>query len=236
MIKRFGFKTVQPAVLFTKVKYDKTKGMRDYFEEKRRLGLKGGFSESNIVQLNEMKYEISESKISPIHCNVVSIKDFPIPNCKKDIQKFLGKINFYRKFVPNITKLLNPLYKLLKKNEKFEWNVDCQTAFDQVKQIFISKPVLNIFDPTKKIYLFTDASRVGIGGILKQEFKEKTLLPIGYFSKKLLPYQINYSITELECLAIVEAIEYFHHYLYNTNFTVITDHAALKWLKKIKKA
>ena len=171
--------------------------------------------------------EIFENKISPICSNTIAIKNFPVPTCRKDVQKFLGKINFYRKFIPNITVTLNPLYNLLKKDAKFEWSNKCQIAFDKMKEILTSKPVLLIFDPNKPCFLFTDASRLGIGAILKQEIDTKFLFPVGYFSKKLLHYQTNYSITELECLAIVESIEYFHHYLYNLKFTGLLSQTML---------
>jgi hypothetical protein len=98
-----------------------------------------------------------------------------------------------------------------------------------------SSPVLAIFNPNEECVLYTDASKVGLGAVLKQKQLDKKLHPIAYFSKKLLPYQINYSITELECLSIIEAINYWHHYLYGNKFTIVCDHNALRWLKSIKK-
>lgn len=92
-----------------------------------------------------------------------------------------------------------------------------------------------IYNSDAPCYLFTDASKFGVGAVLKQPQVDKQLHPIGYFSKKLLQYQKNYSSTELECLAIIESIEYWHHYLYGKKFTVITDHQALRWLRNIKK-
>ena len=177
---------------------------------------------------------ISGEGISPLNSNTIAIRKFPIPSCKKDIQKFLGKITFYRKFIPFATKLLNPLYILLKQDVRFEWNDSCQEAFDKVKDILCKEPILKIHDPEKTCYLLTDASKLGIGAILKQEHESK-MHPVGYFSKKLLNYQVNYTISELERLAIVESIDYFHHYLYDRKFIVITDQMALKWLKSIKR-
>ena len=68
-----------------------------------------------------------------------------------------------------------------------------------------------------------------------QEQDNGKLHPIGYFSRKLLNYQANYDVTELECLAIVEAIDYWHYYLYSKQFIIFTDHQALKWLNSVKK-
>lgn len=105
-----------------------------------------------------------------------------------------------------------------------------------MKKILTSSPVLQIFDPDKHSYVYCDASKIGIGAVLKQiSSRDNEQHPVAYFSKKLLDYQKNYSISELECLAIVESLEYFHHYLYGSKFTVITDHQALKWLHKVKK-
>ena len=180
-------------------------------------------------------HEIRYNNISPLKDTMKAINEFPRPEGKKEVQRFLGKINFYRKFIPNATEICNPLYKLLRNCVKFEWSTECEQSFINLKKILTSYPVLRIYDPSKTNYLFTDASKVGIGAILKQEH-EGTLHPIGYFSKKLLSYQLNYSITELECLAIVESVYYFHHYLYDNRFIVITDHMALKWLKTVKKS
>ena len=96
-----------------------------------------------------------------------------------------------------------------------------------------SQPTLAIYDPNKHCYLLTDACKLGIGAV-KQPNDQEVLLPVGYVSKKLLPYQTNYSVTELECLAIVESIDYFHYHRYNKHFTVITDHQPLKWQNQSK--
>lgn len=88
-----------------------------------------------------------------------------------------------------------------------------------------------IYDPKKYCFVQTDASRIGIGGVLKQKGEDKILHPVAYFSRKLLCHQLNYSVSELECLAIVEALDY----LYGKKLTVITDHQALQWLGKTKK-
>ena len=178
---------------------------------------------------------ISHNKISPLNDNVIAIKDFPTPNSIKSLQQFLGKVNYYHKYIPSAAKLLNPLYNLLKKNVKFIWDEKCENAFQTVKNFLISEPILTIFNPNETCYLFTDSSKVGLGAVLKQKQSDGKLRPIAYFSKKLLKYQQNYSATELECLAIVESIEYWHHYLYNKRFFVTTDHNALRWLNSIKK-
>ena len=190
------------------------------------------FAQRSVTYLG---HYLSKNEISPINDNTRAIKEFPMPKNVKNVQQFLGKVNYYHRFIPNAPKVLKPLYNLLKKNVDFTWNEECQKSFESIKELLLSKPILSIYNPNETCYLFTDASKLGIGAVLKQKQHDKILHPIGYFSKKLLPYQCNYTITELECLAIVEAINFWHHYLYGNKFIVITDHNALKWLRSIKK-
>src|SRR5690606_2034226 len=128
-------------------------------------------------------------------------------------------------------------------------------SFNLAKTYLTTYPILRMYNPKARCYLFTDASRIGLGAVLKQPTlsnskdepldekeilkdinKNNILKPIGYFSKKLKNYEQNYYSTELEFLAILKAIENWHHYLYGTEFTIITDHRALKWLTSFDKS
>lgn len=179
-------------------------------------------------------FSVSHNCVQPLVGNTEAIKNFPRPTSVASVQQFVGKCNFYRKFIRNISMKLAPLYKLLNRKAKgvFGWNDDCESAFEQMKRELSSKPVLTIFNAQKESYLFTDASRVGIASVLKQK-ENGVLKPVAYFSKKLTNYQKNYAIVELECLAIVESVRHFHKYLANKKFRVITDHRALVYLQTI---
>ncbi len=91
------------------------------------------------------------------------IKEFPIPKNKKNIRQFLGKVNFYHKYIKNSAKLLEPFHNLLRKNVEFHWSHECQFAFDQIKQYLTSEPILGIFDRSKPTKIYTDASLEGRG-------------------------------------------------------------------------
>ena len=186
-------------------------------------------------EVNYLGHKLSKNKHTPLNDNVIAIKSFPVPKTVKNVREFLGKINYYHKYISNAAKLLSPLYNLLKKNSKFEWNESCQNAFNQVKDYLCKEPILAIFNPNESSYVFCDSSLLGLGAVLKQKQPDGTLKPIGYFSKKLLDYQKNYEVTELECLCIVQALEYWHHYLYGTYFKVFSDHNALRWIKNFAK-
>lgn len=188
------------------------------------------FAQSKVEYLG---HTISLNEIKPLQSNIDAIMAIKPPTNQKEIQRFVGHIQYYREFIPNCSKLIAPLTKLLKKDEKFEWQNEQQECFEKVRNLLSQKPILTIFDPEKPIHLFTDASKDGLGAILKQQEKDK-LLPIAYFSKSLQPYQQNYAIPELECLAIIEAFRHWHHYLDGRFTNIHSDHAGLQWLDKVK--
>ncbi|UYV77306.1 hypothetical protein LAZ67_15000449, partial [Cordylochernes scorpioides] len=127
-----------------------------------------------------------------------------------------------------------PLNNLLKKDVKWKWDEECETAFSKLKNMITSKPILAIYNPKYPIHLYTDASQEQIGSILKQEQPDGLLKPIAYRSRRMTSYESNYCVTEQECLAIIDAVDFFLPYLDGVHFTIHTDHACLKYLKNIK--
>ena len=174
---------------------------------------------------------IENGKICPINDNLIAIKNFRRPTTRKMVRQILGKINFYHKFIDHCNQRLAPLHHLLKKNEKFVWTDRCEAAFDAIKDYLCSSPILAIYDREKETVLEVDASRSGLGAVLKQIQCDGVLHPVGYFSKKLTPSQTKKEIMYLECLAIKEAILYWQHYLIGRSFVVISDHKPLINLK-----
>jgi transposase InsO family protein len=160
----------------------------------------------------------------------VAINSFPIPSSRKHVRQFLGKINFYRKFIPNSASLLEPFHQLLRKNTPFSWNPACQTAFEKVKKLLTSAPILAIFDRSKPIFIHTDASGVGIGAVLKQTQADGSQRPVAYFSRKLSEAQKKKKAIYIEGLAVREAVRYWRFWLIGRHFTVITDHKPLQHL------
>lgn len=202
----------------------------------KKENVKLNFEKCKFAQLS-VKYlghELTLNEIRPLHCNIESILKLNNPTNLKQLRRFLGKVNYNRKFIPRITEILEPLHKLLRKENKFEWNDDCQKSFEKLKQILTTEPVLKMYNPKNEIILETDASKIGVGAVLKQVDADKNVNPIGYFSKKLSNYQQNYPATHLECLAVIEAIKFWHCYLCDKRFTIITDHSALTSIRKMK--
>ena len=167
-------------------------------------------------------------KITP--SKVKAVSEYPLPITLKQVRQFTGLTGVYRRFIPNYTETAEPLSRLTRKNIPFSWTDEQQKSFERLKELLVSSPVLQIFDPDKVSTLHTDASKVGIGAVLSQEGH-----PVAYYSRRLNAHEENYTTSELECLAVVNAVEHFHVYLHGTHFNIITDHSALKWLFSIKK-
>ena len=108
-----------------------------------------------------------------------------MPKTQKNVRQFLGKINFYNKYIPNNSITLEPLHRLLRKGQKFVRSEECQMSFEHIKKLRCSQPILAIFDPNLPIHIYTDASIQGVGAILKQPQESNEEKPVAYFSKKL---------------------------------------------------
>ena len=174
---------------------------------------------------------ITYNQVKPLSDGLKAILEFPRPMNKKNVRQFLGKVNYYRKFIDNCAWRLEPLHNLLRKNVEFVWSSDCIKAFENLKQLLCCKPVLLIFDHKKEIFIETDASQVGVAAILKQKDDNGILHPVFYFSKKISQTQSKRGAIYIECLAIKEAIIFWQHHLIGREFTVLTDHKPLENLR-----
>lgn len=174
---------------------------------------------------------IQKNKVLPLQDNLISIKEFPTPKNRRNIKQFLGKVNYYQKFIENCSQKLEPLHQLLRKNVAFVWSRTCQQSFDEMRKYLTSQPVLQIYNPNKMIYIYSDACTEGIGAVLKQQDESGVLHPIAYFSKKLTPSQRKKPIIYLETLAIKECITFWQHYLIGREFVVVTDHKPIENLR-----
>ena len=130
-------------------------------------------------------------------------------------------------------KIAEPLHRLLKKTTPYEWKGDQQQAFETLKTCLMTPPILAYPNFEQPFILYTDASTFALGAILSQKGSDNKEHVIAYASRTLNVHERNYTITELKCLAVVWSVKHFHHYLHGHTFTVITDHAALAYLKNL---
>ena len=235
----FAVNYIDDIIIFSKNAAEHLHHLKQLFEMARAEGIKFKISKCQFMkkEINYLGHRIEHNTIRPLQDNVAALKKVPPPKDLRSLRGFLGKINYYTKFVPNRAMLFHPLYQLLKKNVEWNWTEECQAAYEKVKEILTTSPAITIFNPRREIVIYTDASNIGIGAVLKQYDKNYPKLEdtIGYFSKPLLKYQINYSTVEHELLAILSAIEHWHFYLIGRKFLVRTDHQALKSLHRFKK-
>ena len=158
-----------------------------------------------------------------------------IPTTKKQVRSFFGLVGFYRKFIPNFSAIATPLSDLTKKGQanKVKWTDTQQYAFDTLKKLLSSRPILKLPDFEETFILRTDAADDGLGAVLLQQ-ENDIKLPIAYASRKLQPREKSYAVIEKECLAVVWGIQKFHQYLYGREFVLETDHQPLTYLNKSK--
>jgi len=146
---------------------------------------------------------ILEGEICMDPIKLKAIKDWPLPQIVKDIQKFLRFCNFYCRFVKDYSHIARPLFNLTKKETPWNWTTKCNMAFETLQQTMIMSPVLMLLDHKKPFTLITDASDYATGTILEQRDALGRSHPIAYFSKSLQPAERNYEIHDKELLAIV---------------------------------
>ena len=185
------------------------------------------------TQVAYLGHVISEDGVKPSPGKIESVRNFPVPRTQKNVREFLGLVGYYRRFIPDFATRTKPLTELLKKGKRSDWTARHQTSFEDMRDALCHEPVLQCPRLDEPFILTTDASDYAIGAVLSQG-KIGEDRPVSYASRIMNSAEKNYTATEKECLAIVEYIKYFRHYLYGQKFTVVTDHQALTWLHTTK--
>ena len=167
--------------------------------------------------------------ITPLPTKISAIQDFPTPTSMKQLRRFIGMINFYRRFIPKCSTILQPLTNLLqRKNRNISLETDALHAFNAAKTALVNFTKLSYIkdDPKTHLALTTDASDAGVGAVVEQEYDSQRK-PIAFFSAKLSPAQRRYSTFSRELLAIYLAVKHFRHLLEGRDFVIYTDHKPL---------
>ena len=174
-------------------------------------------------------FVISAAGVAVDPSKTAAIREWPTPTSQTEVRSFHGLAQFYRHFVRNFSSLAAPLTDLLKL-PKFDWSIQADRAFQQLKVALISSPVLRLPDFDKLFDVAMDASVVGIGAVLSQE-----LHPVSFFSEKLSEAKGRYSNYDRELYAIVQSLKFWRHYLLHREFTLHSYHDALRFLHSQKK-
>ncbi|GJV97877.1 reverse transcriptase domain-containing protein [Tanacetum coccineum] len=176
-------------------------------------------------------HKVSSAELEVDKAKIDVISKLPPPTNIKGVRSFLGHAGFYRRFIKDFSKIARPLTKLLEKDTPFEFNGECQKAFESLKEKLTCAPVIVSPNWNLPFELMCDASDFAIGAVLGQK-DGKNFHPIYFASKTLNSAQQKYTVTEKELMAVVFAFDKFRSYLILSKTIVHTDHSALKHLFK----
>ena len=177
---------IDDVIIYSDSWSDHLQSIRKFFDRlsKAKLTVNLAKTECCHATVTFLGHLVGQGQVKPLEAKVNAISEFPVPKCKRQLMRFLGMAGYYRKFCKNFSGIAEPLTNLLKKSTKFKWNDKCQDAFDRLKAILKSAPVLLAPDFDKCFKLAVDASDVGIGAVLLQEDNNGIDHPVCYFSKK----------------------------------------------------
>ena len=184
---------------------------------------KCSFAQSSIEYLGHTLSQQGVSKGKKVD----AVKLMPPPENVSTLRSFLGSVQFYGKFLPNLATITEPHHSLTKKGTTWTWKSEQAEAFQKVKDLLSDDTVLAHFDPSLPVGISCDASEVGIGAVLFHRYPDASERPICNASKTLTPTQRGYSQIQKEALAIIFALSKFHQFLYGRPFILVTDHKPL---------
>ena len=208
---------------------DHDKALKTVLRRARERGPR--FNEDKlIVRAKEIPFFghiIGSGGIRPDPVKTDAIRNMEPPRNEKELQSFLGMVNYLNRFSSRLASLTSPLRELLKRDSVYRWGPEFQRALDDVKKEIAQTATLRYYDPHKQLILQVDASSIGLGAALIQENG-----PIAFASKALTDTESRYSNIEREMLGIVFGLERFHHYVYGRPVIVHTDHKPLEAIAK----
>lgn len=198
----------------------------------RNAGLKLKREKCSILtnEIEFLGYKINANGILPSEKKINAIDKLAKPTNVKELQIFIGMINYYSKFIKNYADIMEPLYALLRKDNCWDWSQKCNQAFNLAKQKLMSSEILVQYDTNLPLKITCDASPNGVGAVLSHTFKDNTDRVIAYASRALSKAEKNYSQLDREALAIVFAVKIFHQYVYGRCFILETDHKPLTYI------
>ncbi|GFX13786.1 retrovirus-related Pol polyprotein from transposon 17.6 [Trichonephila clavipes] len=210
--------------------------LRTIFQRLSSYGLKLNISKCvfGVTELIFLSHLITPDGIKPLPDKVQAVLDYKQPETVGSLRKFLGLLNFYRRFLPRAAEQQYLLSEFLKgskgkKDSKpLNWSSEAITAFQRCKQALADAALLAHPSPSAPLALHVDASDYAIGGALHQVV-DSELQPLAFFSRKLTSSEKSYSAYDRELLAMYSAIQHFRYMLEARDFTVFTDHKPLTY-------
>ena len=226
----YAFVYLDDVLIASRTHEEHQQHLREVLERFRQHGLvlNAEKCQLGVAELDYLGHHVSASGIKPIMDKVAAIKKFPRPDTVRQLQTFLGMVNFYRRFLPKAAMVLKPLTDILKGEArgKLTWTVEMETAFQRGKEAVCQAAELAHPHPKAELSLAVDASESHVGAVLQQRW-EGELRPLAFFSVRLDNAQRKYSAFDRELLAVYLGIRHFKWLLEGRNFHVLTDHKPL---------
>jgi hypothetical protein len=198
---------------------------------KHQLFVKPEKCEFEVTKVEFLGLVISQGQIAMDPVKVQGVLDWPVPESLKQLHSFIGFLNFYRRFIRNFSKIAFPLNNLTKKDVQWKWGLAQQEAFEELKRIVTTTPVLSFPDHNKPKMAETDASKYAYGVVLSQ-LEGEIWKPLAYMSKTMQPAEVNYDVHDKELLAIIKALDEWQQYLPNLGGAptiIVSDHQNLQY-------
>uniref|UniRef100_A0AC34FI21 RNA-directed DNA polymerase n=1 Tax=Panagrolaimus sp. ES5 TaxID=591445 RepID=A0AC34FI21_9BILA len=190
------------------------------------------------TKLVYLGHVISAEGVAVGQDKIDKVQNFPIPTNVTQVRQFVGLASYHRKFIEGFAKIASPLIFLTRKNVAFHWDKDVQQSFETLKGKLVSAPILSqpdyeaAIEGSKPFVVWTDACKTGVGAVLTQQDDNGNFHPLFYISKACSASERNYSITQLEALAVVVAMRKLKTFVMGAKVVVRTDHQPLIGLLK----
>lgn len=230
---KFCYVYLDDILIFSKTQSEHELHIRTVFERLQSYGLTVNVSKCvfGVFEISFLGHLISKDGIRPLPSKVEPIINYPRPKTIKELRRFLGLLNFFRRFLPRVAHTQTALNEYLRgsrknDNREIQWTELAETEFVNCKKLLSNAALLAHPKPDAELVLHVDASDFAIGGALFQ-INGKNLEPLAFFSRKLSTTEVNYSAYDRELLAAYSAIKQFRYMLEARNFSLYTDHKPL---------
>ena len=239
MINVFCVVYLDDILVFSKSLTDHVQHVRMILKRllENRLFVKAEKCEFHTDKVEFLGHIVRRGRIATDPRKTQAVREWPVPKTRKDLQRFLGFANFYRRFVRNYSTIANPLTILTSPLVNFSWGAAENEAFEKLKNALVAAPVLAYPDVSRSFVVEVDASDTGLGAVLSQKGDGGRLYPCAFFSRKLSSAERNYAVGDRELLAVHAALSEWRHWLEGAKFpfTVLSDHKNLAAIRSVRR-
>lgn len=211
---------------------DHLRNLKSVLQRLRDMGLTVKLEKCKFLQreVKYLGYIIDKQGLRPDPAKIDAISNAPTPKDVTQLKSWLGMLNYYGRFIVNLSSILHPLHKLLKKEVPWKWDAECERAFDAARRYLTSDRVLAHYEAERPLVLSVDSSSYGLGAVLAHRYEDGSERPVSCVSRTLNDAERKYSQLDKEALAIYFGITKHHQYLFGRQFVLRSDHKPLSYI------